>query len=80
MKQVKVEIFLGDQLSITSAEYVTATVNKRICIATHAVYEIRSVVEDSRVMTVGGLTVNKWLSYQWFWETRRLGKPYPRKP
>ena len=57
MKQVQVEKYLGDYMAVTLAESVTATVNKRIGIATHAIYEIKAIIEDSRASAVGGLTV-----------------------
>ena len=56
MKQVFVDKYLGDQLSVSLSESVKATVNKRTGVATHSIYEIRSVIDDCRAKVVGGMT------------------------
>ena len=55
MKQVTVEKYLGMQLAATAAASVTATVNKRLGLATRAIYEARAVIEDHRSQAVGGI-------------------------
>ena len=55
MKQVTAEKYLGMQLAATAAASVTATVNKRLGLATRAIYEARAVVEDRRSESVGGI-------------------------
>ena len=57
MKQVKNEKYLGDQISGSLKDSTAATVKKRLGVANHAIYEIRSVIEDVRADTVGGMTV-----------------------
>lgn len=54
MKQFSAEKYLGDQLTVSLSESVAATVNKRIGVATHAIFEIRTVVDDCRSEVVGG--------------------------
>ena len=46
---------MGDVIGINTSESITLTINKRIGIAKKAVYEIRSIVEDSRSQVVGGI-------------------------
>ena len=57
MKQVQIKRYLGCQLSGSVGQSVSATVSKRIGVANKAIYEARSVVEDSRAMAVGGLSL-----------------------
>ena len=52
-----VEKYLGFYLTATAAESVAATVDRRIGVATKAIYEARAVVKDSRSEAIGGLTV-----------------------
>ena len=57
MKIVDHERYLGCQLAGTVAESVTETVNKRIAIASKAIYEMRTVIEDCRAEAAGGILV-----------------------
>ena len=57
MLQGKFEKYLGFFLGATAAESIAATVDKRLGIATKALYEARAIVEDSRADSIGGLTV-----------------------
>ena len=45
--------YLGDQIAGSLSESVELTVKKRMGIANHAIYEIRTIVEDSRCDVVG---------------------------
>ena len=56
MKEVTVEKYLGCYLAATVADSITATVNKRIGLATQYIYEIRAVIEDSRSKAIGSIT------------------------
>ena len=55
LEVVDKESYLGDVIGINTSESITLTINKRIGIAKKAVYEIRSIVEDSRSQVVGGI-------------------------
>ena len=57
MKQVVSEKYLGCWLAATTADSVSTTVNKRIGAATKAIFEARTIVEDSRADLIGGLTL-----------------------
>ena len=57
MKEVNVTKYLGDYLAPNLEDSVHQTVIKRIGLANHAIYEIRSIVEDSRATTIGGINV-----------------------
>lgn len=57
MKHVTSEKFLGDHLSVNLSESIHITVRKRIGLATSAIYEIRTIVDDTRSDSIGGLTV-----------------------
>ena len=48
--------YLGMQLAATCAESVSATVNRRLGIANHAIYEISAVIRDSRASALGAVT------------------------
>ena len=48
---------MGCQLAATAGMSVTATVTKRIGLASMAIFEARFVTEDSRANIVGGLVV-----------------------
>ena len=58
MKQVSAERYLGMYLSATAADSVVTTVNKRIGLATRAIYEARAIVEDKRSDIIGGLVAS----------------------
>ena len=62
MKQSFAEKYLGFYLAPTAAESTATTVDKRLCLVNRAIYDARAVVEDSRAVAVGGLTVmfNIW--------------------
>ena len=49
--------YLGDYLSSSLAESVKVTVNKRIGIACHSVFEIRSLIDDKRADAIGGMSL-----------------------
>ena len=55
MKMVNSEKYLGDYLSHTLAESVDVTVNKRKGLVIKLIHEIRTVVDDFRANTAGGL-------------------------
>ena len=57
MKEVKVTKYLGDFLAPTLEASVHQTVLKRIGLANHSIYEIRTIIEDSRASTIGGINV-----------------------
>ena len=57
MKEVTVIKFLGDLVSNSAEESVHQTVTKRIGIAKQAVFEIRSVIEDRRAQSIGGINL-----------------------
>ena len=57
MKEVTVLKYLGDQISINLVESVHQTVLKRVSLAKHLIYEIRTVVEDTRANSLGALNV-----------------------
>ena len=62
MKEVKVMKYLGENISFNLEESVHHTVTKRAEIAKHTIYELRTVIEDTRATTLGGLDVafNIW--------------------
>ena len=57
MTEVKVLKYLGDHLSVNLEESVYQTVIKRVVIAKHAIFEIRSVIEDTRANIFGSVNV-----------------------
>ena len=57
MTEGKVEKYLGFYIAATAAESVAATVDKRIGLATKAIFEARAIIEDSRSESIGGFTV-----------------------
>ena len=57
MKEVKVLKYLGENLSYNLEESVHQTVVKRVAIAKHAVFEIRSVIEDTQSEVMGSVNV-----------------------
>lgn len=62
MKKVKDDKYLGDWISCTVADSVCKTGNKRIGLATRAIYDIKTIIQDCRAQVVGGITValNLW--------------------
>ena len=62
MREVGNNKYLGCLLSSTVSQSVTDTVNSRIGLARRAVYEIRTIIEDSRASVVGSIQVglNIW--------------------
>ena len=62
MKEVENNKYLSCLLAPTVSQSVTDTVNSRIGLARRAVYEIRTIVEDSRAGTIGSFLVgmNLW--------------------
>ena len=63
MKEVKVLKYLGDYLSFSLEDSVHQTVTKRAAVARMAIYEIRTVIEDTRADSLGALN----LAFM-FWE------------
>ena len=57
MKQVKNNKYLGCLLAATVSESVSDTVSSRSGIAKRAVYEIRTIIEDSRANYLGAIEV-----------------------
>ena len=49
---------LGDYISTSLANSVQVTVNKRVGISNHSVYEIRSLIDDQRANALGGLSLS----------------------
>ena len=48
MKLEKQGTYLGDDVGVSVSESVTLTINKRIGLVIKGIFEIKSVVEDSR--------------------------------
>ena len=60
MKQVKVEKYLGEQISSGGlAESVTATVNKRTGRVLQSIFEIRTMIDDCRSHVTGGIMTGR---------------------
>ena len=57
MNQVKLMKWLGDYLSINLEESAHQTVLKRVAIAKHTVYEIRTIIEDTRAGKKGAMGI-----------------------
>ena len=57
MTEVKVTKYLGDCLAPSLEDSVHQTVLKRIGLANHSIYEIRTIIEDSRAGTIGGINI-----------------------
>ena len=57
MKEVENNKYLGCLLSRTVSQSVTDTVNSRIGLARRAIYEIRTIIEDSRAGVIGSIKV-----------------------
>ena len=57
MKREKVLKFLGDYFSEDLEDSIHQTVIRRIGIAKHTMYEIRSVIEDTRAEHLGGINL-----------------------
>ena len=55
MKEVTINKYLGCLLSATVRQSITATVDNRINHAKRAIYEIRTIVEDSRADSLGAV-------------------------
>ena len=49
--------YLGDQLCVNQSESVFRTIKGRLGVASQAIYEIRSVVDDRRTDAIGRITV-----------------------
>ena len=47
--------YLGEELGLNVSESVSLTIRKRIGLATKAIFEIKSVIEDTRSKMVGGI-------------------------
>ena len=62
MKEVANNKYLGCLLAPTVGQSITDTINSRIGLARRAVYEIRTIIEDSRAGALGAFTVglNIW--------------------
>ena len=58
MKQVREERYLGCQLAPTVGESITATVKRRLAIASRTIYETRTVMEDSRAEVLGSIAIS----------------------
>ena len=57
MKNSNAEKYLGSILSTNMSSSVLETIKKRIPLANKAIYEIRYVLDDKRVNTIGGMTL-----------------------
>ena len=57
LKEVEEIKFLGDYLCNSLGEAVHKTVMKRLGMAKQAIYEIRTVVEDKRARSIGGINL-----------------------
>ena len=57
MKEVKSVKYLGDWVSFDLKDSIHETVLKRIGVAKHSIYELRTIVEDSRAYSIGGINV-----------------------
>ena len=57
MKKVTAIKYLGDSLCSNLQESVHQTVVKRIGLAKHAVYEIRTIMEDCRATSIGAINI-----------------------
>ena len=57
MKQVQEERYLGCQIGVTVGDSVASTVKRRLALASRTIYEARTVMEDSRAMVVGGISI-----------------------
>ena len=55
MKEEKVIKYLGDSLASSLEESVHQTVVKRVAIVRHSIYEIRTVIEDTRAERLGAI-------------------------
>ena len=55
MQIVDNQSYLGDQIGFSNAESITLTLNKRLGIARKAVFDIKTVLEDSRSTVAGGI-------------------------
>ena len=55
MQIVDHQSYLGDQIGFSNAESITLTLNKRLGIARKAVFDIKTVLEDSRSTVAGGI-------------------------
>ena len=64
MKEAKAIKLLGDLISINLEESVHQTVMKRAGVVKHAIFEVRTVIEDTRANSLGALDVafNIWNS------------------
>ena len=64
MKEAKAIKLLGDLISINLEESVHQTVMKRAGVVNHAIFEARTVIEDTRANSLGALDVafNIWNS------------------
>ena len=57
MEESKSVKFLGDYISHNVKESIHETVKKRIVVAKFSLVELRTVIEDSRASTIGGINV-----------------------
>ena len=55
LKIVDQQSYLGEELGPTVSESITLTINKRIGIATKAMYDIKTIIEDIRCKVPGGI-------------------------
>ena len=56
MKEEKVIKHLGDSLASSLEESVNQTVGRRAGIVRHSIYEIRTVIEDTKAERIGALS------------------------
>ena len=57
MKEVKAIKYLGDWILFDLKESVHQTVLKRLGVARQSMYELRTIVEDSRAISIGGINI-----------------------
>ena len=70
IKEVNVLKYLGDHLSYNLEQSVHQTVMKRVAIAKHAVFEMRTVMEDTR----SGIMESVNMAFM-IWETAVMPSP-----
>ena len=56
VKIVEQESYLGDELGFNASESISLTLKKRLGLAKKSIFEIRTIIDDMRMKTVGGIT------------------------
>ena len=61
MKESEHESYLGEEIGLSGSESITLTIRKRIGLVKKSIFEIKSIVDNWRSQTFGGIQVGLML-------------------